>query len=135
MTVRDVTASDETRLRELFRKQSFEYDFPDLEEPQFIAKRVICDADGTVVMAVAARRTVELFMLADPQWNTPRMRLEALKLIHDDMRKELTRLGVHDVHAWLPPQVARSFGRRLMRLFGWKRPLWTDFCAEVNPNG
>lgn len=135
MTERDVRPEDYPHLVELFQKQSFEYELPDFGEPQFIARKVIVDESGTPVMAVCARRTVELYLLGDPGWKTPRWRYEALKLAHEAMRKELVRLGIQDVHAWLPPQVAKSFGRRLMNDFGWVRPLWTDFSAKVDSNG
>ena len=38
--------------------------------------------------------------------------------------------GLSDVQAYLPPQVARSFGRRLERM-GWRRDPWTCYTRAL----
>jgi hypothetical protein len=131
MEIREIRSDDEPRLREIFAAQHFDYEFPKLDSPEFLATVVICDDQSRPVMAVAARRTVELFLLADPKWGTPRWRLEALQITHNAMRSKLKQIGVQDAHIWVPPDICKSFGRRLMRMFGWKRQLWPSFSREV----
>lgn len=42
--------------------------------------------------------------------------------------------GLDDAHAWLPPPVAKRFGRRLTAL-GWIRDDgWTPYCFRLRPN-
>lgn len=131
--VRECQESDLPRLREIFAKQGFEYDFPDLAAAQFVAKQVVVDDNDVVQMAVCARQTVELYMLADGEWSTPKWRFEALKAIHESMRKDLAAKGFEDAHLWLPPQLVKSFSRRLMRCFRWRRPVWADLCRDTRP--
>jgi hypothetical protein len=39
--------------------------------------------------------------------------------------------GLDDAHAWLPPPIARRFGRRLESL-GWIRDdAWTPYCRRL----
>lgn len=131
MRVRDVAQKDLPRLRELFEQQGFEYELPDFADKDFLAKQAVVDDADRVVMMVAARRTVELYMLVDKDWETPGWRMQAFALLHAAMRKVLIRLGIADAHCWLPPAIAKSFGRRLMRQFGWSKPVWTDFWRET----
>lgn len=131
MRVRDYEPGDLEFVKLWFQQQGFEYDLPDMDNENFIAKQTVLDDDDHPVMIVAARRTVELYLFGDKDFGTPGMRLEALKMMHGAIQKRLKALNVQDVHLWMPPQIVRSFGRRLMKMFGWKRPLWTDFSREV----
>ncbi len=131
MTCRDLQSADLPRLQELFAAQGFEYEFPDLQSAQFIVKRVLVDDNGVILGAIAARQTVELFLLADPTWQTPRWRLEALRLQHEDMRQQLAVRGIRDAHAWLPPQICRAFGRRLLKSFGWRKQMWDCYSRDT----
>lgn len=131
MEIRQVRESDAPRLRELFDAQGFDYALPDFRSPEFMACLVVCDERDQPVLVVGARRTVELYLLSDPKWATPRWRLEALKLMHTAMQERLAQIGIQDAHIWIPPAICKSFGRRLMRCFGWRRQLWPSFSREV----
>ena len=124
MKVRQAESADFPRIQQLFEQQGFAYQLPDRRE--FVAGQVVEDEHG-VVMAILARPTVELYMLADPTWKTPAMRFEALRKIHESMRLELRAKGFHYVHVWIPPQ-KKSFVQRLKKSFGWVgdgSPEWT----------
>ena len=110
--------------------QGFAYDFPDLANPLFLSKLVIEDDAGRVVMASLVRLTSEAYLLADPQSGKPRERWQRLLALHEAARQDALCRGLDDVHCWLPPEIARSFGRRLLRL-GWRRPLWTCFAMDL----
>lgn len=132
MKIRDYSPEDKSQIEALFQKQGFEYELPDFNERQFVVNKVVED-NGRVIMAICARQTVELYMISDKEWETPRWRFEALRKIHEAMREALDSLGFRDAHCWLPPQIAKTFGKRLMRTFQWKQPLWTDFTRETRP--
>lgn len=132
MRCRDLQPEDLPRLKEMFSRQGFDYEFPDVESAQFLVKRVVVDDDGTVVSAVAARQTVEIYLLADPTYSTPRWRLEALELIHEDVRQQLESRGIYDAHFWAPPNVCRGFIRRMMKVFGWRKQIWQSYCRIVS---
>ena len=110
--------------------QGFAYDFPDLANPLFLSKLVLEDDTGRAVMASLVRLTSEAYLLADPQTSKPRERWQWLLALHEVARQDALRRGLDDVHCWLPPEIARSFGRRLLRL-GWRRPLWTCFAIDL----
>jgi len=46
-------------------------------------------------------------------------------------RPDALERGLEDVHAWLPPEIAKKFGKRLGRL-GWIRDdEWTPYCKKL----
>lgn len=133
MRIRPLESADYPRIQELFEQQGFKYSLPDRRE--FVAAMAVED-DG-VVMAILARPTVELYMLADANWKTPAMRFEALRKIHESMRLELHGKGFRDVHVWVPPQ-KKSFVQRLKKSFGWVgdgSPEWTCLTRSTEARG
>lgn len=131
MKTRRMMPQDLPRIQELFKAQGFDYDLPDFNEEQFVVKHVLVDEHGVVRQAAIARRTVELYLLVDETWETPGWRFQGLKMIHESVRKTLERMGFQDVHSWLPPKIAKKFSSRLMRSFGWAKPLWEDVTRNV----
>jgi hypothetical protein len=129
MSCRELTVGDIPVIHAIHEEQGFPYEFPHLEEPQYVAMRALEDEDGKFVGCVIARKTVEIFMIGNPGWRTPKWRLEALKMMHEDMRQELRKQGYADGHCWIPPQV-RNFGRRLKRL-GWSLNPWDCWSRET----
>jgi hypothetical protein len=79
-----------------------------------------------IVMAVLLRLTAEAYLLHDPSAGTPRERWRRLLALHEAARQHAAARGLDDVQAFLPPRVARAFGRRLARL-GWRPDPWPCF--------
>ena len=151
MYIREYTAADLESLRRLHSAQGMPYQFPDLTNPLFLTKLVIerdspgadsrevsapnssCDvsADREIVGAILLRLTSEAYFLLDPCAGTPRDRWQALLMLHEAARTDAARRGLDDAHAWLPPQVANAFGRRLSRL-GWFREPWPSFSRSTS---
>ena len=49
--------------------------------------------------------------------------------------RDLVARGLDDAHAWLPPPIAKRFGRRLAAL-GWIRDdAWTPYCRRLRRSG
>ena len=131
MKIREYTASDLEALRMIHVRQSFDYKFPDLENPLFVSKLVLEDGEGGVAMAALARLTCEIYLLTDPIRSSPRERLNNLVTLHLAAQRDLVQRGLEDAHAWLPPKIARRFGRRLIKL-GWTRDdKWTPFSIRL----
>jgi hypothetical protein len=64
-----------------------------------------------------------------------RQRYEWLLALHAAGERDLLARGLDDAHAWLPPPIARRFGRRLESL-GWVRDdAWTPFCRRLKTDG
>jgi hypothetical protein len=101
------------------------------DDPSFISKLVIDDASGRPVCASLARITCEMYLVADPDAGTPRERYARILALHDAGARDLLSRGLDDAHAWLPPPIARRFGRRLEAL-GWIHDdAWTPYCRRL----
>lgn len=131
--IREYRASDEPILRALHEAQGHEYPFPDLS--QFVGILVATDENDLPVQALAARKTIEVYMLGDPNWRTPAWRLSVFQELHGAMHRFMLSLGFTDAHVWIPPKVAKAFGRRLERDFGWIPSRWKSFCKYLNEGG
>lgn len=152
MLVREYTESDLDALRRMHAAQGFGYAFPNLSDPLFVSKLVVEDSNGRPVMASLARLTCEIYLLMDRQnetsggaGNSPageaqqsvargslaRERFANFLALHRAGEQDLLARGLEDAHAWLPPPVARRFGRRLAAL-GWIRDdAWTPYCRRL----
>jgi hypothetical protein len=131
--VRKLRESDIPLLKEIHAQSGFSYSFPDLLSDEFVDVEVRTDEHDRPVMAVAARKTVEVYLWVDNRWRTPRWRMAALVEIHEAARARLAELGFRDLHSWLPPQVAKAFGRRLSRVFGWAPSRWQCWSRRTEP--
>jgi hypothetical protein len=130
MRIREYTNADFSALRAMHERQGFGYEFPDLAEPAFFSKLVLEDSSGQPVMAALARLTCEIYLLADPG-GTARERYVRLLALHRAAERDILARGLDDVHAWLPPRIAKPFGRRMERL-GWVRDdAWPPYCKRL----
>ncbi|HEY6206826.1 MAG TPA: hypothetical protein VIW21_11730 [Chthoniobacterales bacterium] len=145
MFVRPYRESDLAALRQIHSSQDFPYAFPDLNNALFLTKIVLTDKDDAhrdateaqsdsaadnIVGAAFLRLTAEAYLLLDPQLTKPRQRWQGLLKLHEAARLDAQRRGLEDVHAWLPPRIGKTFGRRLERL-GWRRDDdWTPYCKR-----
>jgi hypothetical protein len=151
LLVREYKESDLDALRRMHAGQGFDYPFPDLADPIFVSKLVLEDDSGRPVMASLARLTCEMYLLVDrdaerakknsgggpPHSRSSRaqagQRFEWLLALHAAGERDLLARGLDDAHAWLPPPIARRFGRRLEGL-GWVRDdAWTPYCRRLSP--
>ena len=144
MLVREYTQADLDALRRMHAGQGFDYVFPDLADPIFVSKLVVEDDYGRAVMASLARLTCEMYLLVDrddreergagnrrPEKSGPRERHAQLLALYRAGERDLLARGLDDAHAWLPPPIARRFGRRLESL-GWIRDdAWTPYCRRL----
>ena len=133
MKIRAYEESDLEALRAIHARQRFGYAFPDLGNPLFLTKLVLGREDGgkRITGAALLRLTAEAYLLLDPEVGSPRERWESLLALHEATRRDALARGLEDVHAWLPPEIAKKFGKRLTRL-GWVRDdEWTPYCKKL----
>lgn len=131
MLIREYTEADLDALRGIHARQGFNYAFPNIADLIFVSKIVVEDESGHTVMASLARLTCEMYLLADPDAGTARDRYARLLALHSAGEHDLLARGLDDVHAWLPPPIAKGFGRRLEAL-GWVRDnAWTPYCRRL----
>ena len=129
MLIREYTPADLDALRRMHASQGFEYAFPDLADPIFVSKLVVEDDTGKLALASLARLTCEMYLLVDRGAGAPpAVRWSQLLALHSAGERDLAARGLDDAHAWLPPAIAKRFGRRLSAL-GWQRDdTWTPYC-------
>lgn len=126
MNLRKVASSDEPKLREFHKRNGFEHPFPKLEGPHVIGAYTICDDADGVIGTIVATQTVELTLLLDPDRH-PALKLAAIRKLHS-LLTILTEQGYHEANAFIPPEIARSYGRRLASL-GWLKS-WANWCIR-----
>ncbi len=86
---------------------------------------------GNILGAAFLRLTAEAYLLLDPRAGTPRERWQWLLALHAAAERDAWQRGLEDVHAWLPPPIAKKFGKRIARL-GWLRDdVWTPYCRRL----
>jgi hypothetical protein len=82
--------------------------------------------------AAFLRLTAEAYLLLDPRAGTPRERWQWLLALHSAAERDAWQRGLEDVHAWLPPPIAKKLGKRIRRL-GWLRDdAWTPYCKRLS---
>ncbi|SRR5438445_296304 len=131
MLIREYQESDLAQLRAIHAAQGFDYALPDLNNPLFVTKKILAN-DGRTVGATLLRLTAEAYLLLDPREGTPRQRWQWLLALHDATESDAWLRGLEDVHAWLPPPIARKFGKRLARLRWIRDDAWTPYCRKLN---
>jgi hypothetical protein len=152
MLVREYKECDLAALRAIHAAQGFDYALPDLGNPLFVTKLILEDeaaansadapkrnencqqgTDATkIVGAALLRLTAEAYLLLDPRAGTPRERWQWLLGLHAAAERDAWQRGLEDVHAWLPPAIAKKFGKRISRL-GWNRDdSWTPYCRKLS---
>jgi hypothetical protein len=129
MQVRAYTDGDLESLRVMHAAQGFGYAFPDLSDPLFLVRSVVED-EGRPRMGAFLRLTAEAYLLADPGEGSPLQRWRWMLALHEAVRQQAAARGLDDVQAFLPPRVARAFGRRLESL-GWRRDPWTCYTRVL----
>ncbi len=122
LTTRPLKLSDIPLLRELAKASGYPY--PDLSEP-LESVVVLADSNDDPVMAVAAKRLVELYLWCG-EGMLPHEKAAGLRLLHESMIQELCSKGYNEANCFLPPQIAGKFGKRLEKTFGWSKnwPSW-----------
>lgn len=130
MEIRSFRPEDKPELERIHRAQGFAYPMVDLDDPLYFLK-IVGEEGGQIVSAAIGHLTAEVFLLADPNAGTPRQRFENFKAIEDlGCKVAYVKGGLNEIFCWLPPQIEKRFGKRLMRL-GWRKPLWPSFAKDL----
>jgi len=127
MRVRWLEASDLPELEKMHERAGFDYPFPDLTSEKFEAIAVVADDRNRPLMAAAAERILQIYLFASDEPKHPAAKLRAIRLLHRALTENLTKKGYWEANAFLPPELERSFGRRLTKTFGWFKN-WPSYC-------
>lgn len=128
MKIRMLKASDIAKLEEMHAKSGFAYQFPNLYGPLIETVQVIADDDDEPIIAVAAERITQLYLWCKDGLS-PTVKMHAIQALHQSMAIDLRAKGYTEVNCFLPQEVAKSFGSRLKRSFGWTAN-WPSLCRK-----
>lgn len=128
--IRPYRTSDAIDLRQIFEQQGIEYECLDFNDRSVLSK-VVFEKDGKAGMAILCRLTAEAYFLMDKEFGLPDEKWAAFLQLHEAAREDCLKRGLTDVYCWVPPMIAKSFGRRLMRI-GWGRNLWPSFTRKLD---
>ncbi len=106
----------------------YAYEFPDLRGPLMESVLVAVDENDIPVAAIAAERILQAYLLMSDDLH-PAAKMRVIRAFHQELAVELRAKHYKNLEAFLPPQIADSFGKRLMRSFGW-RPNWISFSRS-----
>lgn len=115
MLIRPYTSADLAEIHVLHEKMGFDYRFPDL-----LGCTQVVEDEFAVRMAVGLKMQAEVYMWIDQDWRDPQQRWLALQLLQEAVREEAQKLGIDDVVAYIPPELEKSFAKRL-KLLGWSK--------------
>ena len=131
MIIRYLKSSDLPHLKHIYKGMGIPLPFPEMTD--FLPNiPVVVDQENKVVAAVGCIPTVEIFFFLDRKWETPGMRFEALKALHEFTRLDMKARGFKQAHSFLPPEFAKIFGRRLVKCFKWFHVTWTCFSRRID---
>lgn len=128
--IREVTAEDMPRIREIHNENGLpENCFPDTEDPLCIAKLCV-ERDGKPVIASFLVGTAEIFLILDHSAGTPEERWKDLQDLTAAMKEAAWSKGLNQFSAWIPPEIERSFSKRLEAL-GFQKSPWSCFTMPL----
>ena|SRR5690242_21295697 len=126
--IRALKPSDIPTLRNWYETSGFSYDFPDVRGDRMESVLVFTDDNDAPLAAVAAERIVQLYLWMDENLH-PAAKLRIIRELHDGMVPVLRSKAYHEANCFLPPELEKSFGRRLMNTFKWVRN-WPSFARS-----
>lgn len=118
MNIREMEAVDIPQIKAIHARRPLGFDLPDLTQ-ELPVRKVLCIEDRVVAAAIL-RPTTEAYLIYDQGWETPWLRWQAFQKLHAEVLMECRTKQIEDTHAFICPEIARSFGRRLTQLGWWR---------------
>ena len=131
MIVRDYEPSDLKALTQIHNNMGFDSKLQDLEAPLILTKKVVTDANGTVIGACYTKLQAETYLLLDPALS-PADKVDVIHRVDDEVANESYGKGLDQLVAYLPPGIETKFHKRLRQL-GWSpaRDDWKPWSKEL----
>ena len=127
--IREYKSSDFEKIVELYGEQPFVYNFPDKDE--FVSIEVVVNNEDSIQMVLGSRKVIEYYLLINPNTTmNPFIKWNYIKELIKQSWIKLSKAGYKQVFAWLPPEIARSFGKRLMKI-GAKIYEWPTIGGNI----
>jgi hypothetical protein len=123
VTVRPLKPSDIAILKRIHEQSGFEYKL-ELDGPAIEAILVVADDHDRPVAAAIAERLIQVGLLVDSI--SPQAKMKAIRLLDHHLANVLRAKRYNEVNCFIPPKIAKKFGRRLEKSFQWVKnwPSW-----------
>lgn len=92
--------------------------------------RAVMEEPQGISHAMFLRKTAECYWLFDPA-ESKRERLGRFMVMQKEMIVAAKRVGLDDVHAWIPPDVLDTKLHRTFLRLGWFKPEWASYSRKV----
>lgn len=128
MTTRCLRDTDIPILRKMYDSSGLRYEFPDLRGPLMEQVVVVVDEMDEPLAAGATERILQTYVFLDMSMH-PAAKLRAIKKLHEVFAPLLRAKGYRETNCFVPPEMEKNFGRRLIRTFQWVRN-WPSFARH-----
>ena len=127
MNIRYGTSQDFEEIKRIHANQPFKYDFPEWSE--LVDILVLVDDKDEIQMVLASRKVVELNLLINPDAKLSGLeKWHYIQKLGERANKNLGEQGFKQVFAWIPPEIVKSFGKRLRKIgatfYSWSVAGW-----------
>lgn len=119
MITRAARSEDFEAIRRIHAESGFAYELPDLGSTEAI--QIVVGDDDVPLMAVIAKRVVEVILVCPSKVMHPLVKMNAIKMLHSSMGEVLSEKGFTEANVFLAQEIEKSFGRHLVKKFGWMK--------------
>ena len=125
--IRDARPEDVEAIKDIHKRQGFDYPLPDLTSPLILVKKVR-EVDGRVVGAMFLRITAETFLLVD---GSPVTKGRSVEELQPEVVRAAWEKGLSEIVCVVPPEIEPDFSPVLTRM-GWaKERDWALYSRSV----
>lgn len=128
--IRDCEKQDIEALKAIHEASGFDYQWPNLEDPLFVVKRVVVE-NGRVVQGIALKIEAEVYILVDASWGTPQQRWQRLRELTEEAKRAAWEKGLDSLVCVVPPEIADSFEKRLKQIGMTRDRPWPKFSFDL----
>jgi hypothetical protein len=128
--IRNCENGDIEALRAIHEASQFDYQWPDLHDPLFIHKAVVVE-EGQVVQGIALKLEAEVYIWVKSDYATPEVRWRKLQELTEAAKQAAWEKGLDSLICVVPPEIAKSFEKRLEQIGMVKNLGWPRFTFDL----
>lgn len=102
---------------------------PDTENPLFVTKQV-AEIDKQFALAIFIKVIGEAYLIMNHEVSTPEERWKALQVLVGSIEADAKEKGLQEYSCWVPPEIAKSFDKRLKDL-GFIKSEWACYSKPL----
>lgn len=129
-SVRDYTDADRNVVEQIHRDMRMDYQFPSLDSPLFVVKKVY-ELDGQVVGVELLKVQAEAYLMLSCDLDAVE-KTRVIAHLSRETEREAYNKGIDCIAAYIPEEISNKFSKRL-NLLGWTkaRAGWTTWFREL----